>query len=103
MCYKFFKHAKDTEKKFHEIIEMQKQQVTDTAEVITKLMLYLEKEFGANFENQKKTQQWLEKNFDVVASNASKAYNGVEQSQRFLQRMSEALGITQRSNLQDLS
>lgn len=74
----------------------------DLVEVMSKFMKYLESEFDNNFNNQKKAQEWLEKNLDLVTQNMTKTNNSIEQTQRFLGRMSEALGIVQRSNLQDV-
>ena len=74
----------------------------DLVEVMSRFMSYLEKEFETNFENQKKSQEWLEKNLEIVTQNMGKTTNAIEQTQRFLGRMSEALGIVQRSNLQDV-
>jgi hypothetical protein len=65
-------------------------------------MAYLEKEFDGNFTNQKKLQEWLEKNLETLTTNTVKTNASIEQTQRFLGRMSESLGIVQRSNLQDI-
>lgn len=74
----------------------------DLVEVMSKFMKYLESEFDANFSNQKKSQEWLEKNLEIVTQSMTKTNSSIEQTQRFLGRMSEALGIVQRSNLQDV-
>lgn len=74
----------------------------DLVEVMSRFMKYLESEFDNNFNNQKKAQEWLEKNLDIVTQNMTKTNSSIEQTQRFLGRMSEALGIVQRSNLQDV-
>lgn len=74
----------------------------DLVEVMSKFMAYLEKEFDVNFTNQKKLQEWLEKNLETLTNNTVKTNASIEQTQRFLGRMSESLGIVQRSNLQDI-
>lgn len=74
----------------------------DLVEVMSKFMKYLESEFDNNFSNQKKAQEWLEKNLEIVTQSMTKTNSSIEQTQRFLGRMSEALGIVQRSNLQDV-
>ncbi len=74
----------------------------DLVEVMSKFMAYLEKEFDGNFTNQKKLQEWLEKNLETLTTNTVKTNASIEQTQRFLGRMSESLGIVQRSNLQDI-
>lgn len=98
-CMKIFKL---TDKLHQEFLEQTKAEAADMSEVLTKMMIYLEKEFSNNFENQKKMQEWFEKNMEGVVSNSTKTINSIEQTQRFLGRMSEALGITQRNNLQDI-
>ena len=50
----------------------------------------------------KKLQEWLEKNLETLTNNTVKTNASIEQTQRFLGRMSESLGIVQRSNLQDI-
>jgi hypothetical protein len=75
---------------------------TEIARVMTSIMKYLEKEFEANYQNQKKQQEWSEKNLEVISTNVVKSLTGIEQTQRFLGRMSESLGIVQRNNLQDV-
>lgn len=74
----------------------------EIARVMTSIMKYLEKEFEANYQNQKKQQEWSEKNLEVISTNVVKSLTGIEQTQRFLGRMSESLGIVQRNNLQDV-
>jgi len=40
---------------------------TEIARVMTSIMKYLEKEFEANYQNQKKQQEWSEKNLEVIS------------------------------------
>jgi hypothetical protein len=94
--------AKKQQENLEKFVQAQEQSAKELADVMQKFMKYLEKEFDNNFQNQKKQQEWLEKNLEVVSANALKSFNGMEQTQRFLGRMSEALGITQRTNLQDV-
>jgi len=93
-------------KKVLNAVESQnKNQETLNAEialVMSKMMNYLEKEFDNNFQNQKKQQEWFEKSLETIAANTVKSITGIEQTQRFLGRMSESLGIVQRNNLQDV-
>ncbi len=89
-------------KQIENFITTQQTASADLSEVMAKFMQYLEKEFSVNFENQKKQQEWFERNLEAISTNVLKSNNGIEQTQRFLGRMSEALGIVQRSNLQDV-
>lgn len=94
--------AKKQQENLEKFVQAQEQSAKELAEVMKSFMAYLEKEFDNNFQNQKKQQEWLEKNLDIVSTNAIKSFNGIEQTQRFLGRMSESLGIVQRNNLQDV-
>jgi hypothetical protein len=96
------KHKRNVEQNFAQLVETLELNQKDFAEVISKLMVYLEKEFQQNYENQKKMVDWLEKNMESLATNSTKSLTGIDQTQKFLGRMSEALGIVNRSNLQDI-
>jgi hypothetical protein len=96
------KHKRNVEQNFAQLLEKVELNQKDFAEVISKLMVYLEKEFQQNYDNQKKIVDWLEKNMESLATNSSKSLTGIDQTQKFLGRMSEALGIVNRSNLQDI-
>jgi hypothetical protein len=96
------KHKRNVEQNFAQLFETVELNQKDFAEVISKLMVYLEKEFQQNYDNQKKMVDWLEKNMESVTINSNKSLTGIDQTQKFLGRMSEALGIVNRSNLQDI-
>jgi len=102
LFFKCVKTVKIIEKLHQDFLLQSKLEASDMSEVLTKMIEYLEKEFSNNFENQQKMQKWFEKNTEIIISNSNKTVSSIEQTQRFLGRMSEALGIVQRNNLQDI-
>jgi len=102
LILKVFVYKKKSDQLFHEMKAVQDAVSADQAEAMLKLLQYLEQNYAAVFENQKKMQEWMEKNVEAIVLNTSRSQNGIEQTQRFLGRMSEALGRVQKSNLQDV-
>ena len=102
LIFRVFIYKKRTEQIIQEIKKSQDEVSADQANAMLKLLQYSEQNYNFIFENQKKMQEWMEKNVEAIVSNTSKSINGIEQTQRFLGRMSEALGIVQKSNLQDV-
>jgi hypothetical protein len=74
----------------------------DMASAMKQMVEYLDKQFDSNYESLKKMQEWNEKAFDINSDSFAKIANGEDQTQRFLSRMAEGLGLSTRSNLQDL-
>lgn len=87
---------------FHFIKKNYEDTSKDLAEVMTKLMSYLQSEFSNNFDVQKQMQEWTEKAFDITSENFSKLANSQHQTQMFLNRMAEGMGLSTRSNLDDV-
>ena len=101
LIFRVFHYKKEFQNKLAETTKLVETTASDQAVATLKLLQYLENNFETHFNNQKKIQDWTEKNLDVVVANTNKSFSGIEQTQRFLGRMSEALGIVQRSNLQE--
>jgi nitrogenase molybdenum-iron protein alpha/beta subunit len=101
LIFRVFHYKKEFQNKLTETTKLVETTASDQAVATLKLLQYLENNFETHFNNQKKIQDWTEKNLDVVVANTNKSFSGIEQTQRFLGRMSEALGIVQRSNLQE--
>jgi hypothetical protein len=74
----------------------------DMAMAMKQMVEYLDKQFNSNYESLKKMQEWNEKAFDITSDSFGKMATGEDQTQRFLGRMAEGLGLSTRSNLQDL-
>lgn len=102
LIFTVFIYKKKAERLFDEMKTVQNAVSVDQAEAMLKLLQYLEQNHNSIFENQKKMQEWMEKNVEAIVLNTNRSQNSIEQTQRFLGRMSEALGITQKSNLQDV-
>lgn len=102
LILRVFIYRKKSEELISKIKKGQEEVSVDQAEAMLKLLQYLEQNHNSIFENQKKMQEWMEKNVEAIVSNTNRSQNGIEQTQRFLGRMSEALGIVQKSNLQDV-
>lgn len=98
VIYKLFATAKQLDEfsKFHDATSK------DMAEAFSKMLNYLNNEFNNDFESKKKMQEWNEKAFEINNDNFSKVVSGHNSIQSFLSKMAEGLGLSFRSNLEDL-
>lgn len=74
----------------------------DTADALSKTVNLMIVEFNNNFESLKKMQEWNEKAVDANVENISKLANSQSSTQVFLGKMAEGLGLSFRSNLEDV-
>lgn len=98
VVYKLFSVAKQVD----EYVKLQEAASKDLVEAFTKMMSYLNNEFNNNFEINKKMQDWNEKAFEITNDNFSKLVSGHNSIQSFLGKMAEGMGLSFRSNLDDL-
>lgn len=98
VVYKLFSIAKQVD----EYVKLQEAASKDLVEAFTKMMSYLNNEFNNDFEIKKKMQDWNEKAFEITNDNFSKLVSGHNSIQSFLGKMAEGMGLSFRSNLDDL-
>lgn len=98
VVYKLFSVAKQVD----EYVKLQEAASKDLVEAFTKMMSYLNNEFNNDFEIKKKMQDWNEKAFEITNDNFSKLVSGHNSIQSFLGKMAEGMGLSFRSNLDDL-
>lgn len=98
VVYKLFLIAKQVD----EYVKTQDATSKDLVEAFTKMMSYLNNEFNNDFEIKKKMQDWNEKAFDITNDNFTKLVGGHNSIQSFLSKMAEGMGLSFRSNLEDL-